>query len=126
MFRFPTDPPEPLPALQGGEHIVQLHAEWARRHATSPADASLARRVSSRAKGVGVRLTGADDRILADLVRAVDAVAARCDELSQRVSNLAMTTDDLARSLGEEVTELRTIVKRIPPSDPDRSQAPSR
>ena len=126
MFRLPTDPPEPLPAVRGSEHIVGLHTRWALRDAKTPTDASLAQRVRSRAQGVAARLTGADDRFLADLVRAVDAVAARCDELSERVRNVTVTTDDLARSLGEEVTELRAAVDRIARPDPDRPQAPSR
>ena len=44
-------------------------------------------------------------------MRAVDAVAERCDELSERAANLEVIVDDLARILGEEVTQLRAAVE---------------
>jgi tetrahydromethanopterin S-methyltransferase subunit B len=50
---------------------------------------------------------------MGDVVRAVDAVAQRCDELSERITRLSTVTDDLAGSLSEEVTELRTIVEHL-------------
>jgi tetrahydromethanopterin S-methyltransferase subunit B len=50
---------------------------------------------------------------MGDVVRAVDAVAQRCDELSERVTRLSTITDDVASSLSEEVSELRTIVEHL-------------
>ena len=55
---------------------------------------------------------GADHLFLGDLVRAVDAIAARCDELSERVANLEVIADDLARAFGQEITQLRAAVER--------------
>jgi hypothetical protein len=121
MFRLPTDPPEHLQSLRAGDQITRLHTEWARRRAASPKTDSVGTRVRSRVKVFAAQVTGADDRrFLGDLVRAVDAVAIRCDELSERVSNLATTLDDLARSLSEEVTQLRATVDSIAVPDPDR------
>jgi hypothetical protein len=52
--------------------------------------------------------------MLGDLIRAIDAVATRCDELSDRVSSLEVSVDDMARILGEEVTRLRAAVEQSP------------
>jgi tetrahydromethanopterin S-methyltransferase subunit B len=56
---------------------------------------------------------GGHGELLADLIRAIDAIAARCDELSGRVEKLEVVADDLARVLGEEVTHLRAAVERM-------------
>jgi tetrahydromethanopterin S-methyltransferase subunit B len=61
-----------------------------------------------------LRLTGGTDhRYIGDVIRAVDIIALRCDELSERVTQLAMSADDVARVLCEEVTELRAVVERL-------------
>jgi hypothetical protein len=122
MFRRPSDPPEPLPPLRSNEHIVRLHTEWARLHAT-PADAERPYgRLRAKVRSVTRRLVGAaDHQLLGDVVRAVDAIAGRCDELSERVGNLELTADDLARSLGQEVTQLRASVERTTGQDPGTS-----
>jgi hypothetical protein len=113
MFRAPTDPPEPLPPLRADEPMVRLHLEWARMHETS-VSTTLRSRLRARTRAVKLRLSGAlSDRYMGDVVRAVDAVAQRCDELSERITRLSTITDDLASSVSEEVTELRTIVEHL-------------
>jgi hypothetical protein len=89
-------------------------------HRTAPKTASFGDRVGSRAKSMFARVTrGSDLDFLGDLVRAVDEVAARCDELSERLNILTITADDLARSLGEEVTQLRAAVSCSASPGPD-------
>jgi len=113
MFRRPSDPPAPLPSLRSNEHIVKLHTEWARLHAMSAASQAPGARLRAKTRSAVSRLLGtADHQLLGDVVRAVDAVAVRCDELSERVGNLELTSDDLARSLGEEIARLRASVER--------------
>jgi ABC-type transporter Mla subunit MlaD len=112
MFRRPSDPPDPLPPLRASDEVVRLHTEWARVHAASDEGHALAG-LRSRARVVASMAGGADHRLLGDLIRAIDAIAARVDELSERVDNLATTTDDLARSLSEEVSALRGTVQRM-------------
>jgi tetrahydromethanopterin S-methyltransferase subunit B len=74
-----------------------------------------------------LRLTVAvSDRYLSDVIRAVDAVALRCDELSERVAQLSTITDDLARAVSEEVTELRSVVEELRRDDPSTPQSPNR
>lgn len=122
MFRRPSDPPEPLPPLAGSEHIAGLHSEWARLDATPGAGAPLGARIRQRARAATFHVARrATAELLADLVRAVDAVAVRCDELSGRVERLEAVTDDLARLLGEEVTQLRAAVQRMEADRPESS-----
>ncbi len=123
MFRRPTDPPAPLPPVRGGEQIVQMHVECARLHEASDETTSFARHLRARASSIASRVGGRDRRFLGFVVRAVDDVATRCDELSQRVADLAISLDDLARTLGEEVTQLRAIVESTPPADPEKPRS---
>jgi hypothetical protein len=119
MFRRPSDPPEPLPPLRASENIVKLHTEWARLHAAPTEDEALATRLGTKARSIASRvIAGADHQLLGDVVRAIDAIAARCDELAERVANLELTADDLARTLGEEVTQLRAAVERVTRTEP--------
>lgn len=127
MFRRPSDPPEPLPSLRSNQHIVRLHTEWARLHATPTASQAPSARVRAKARSAFSRLVGtADHQLLGDVVRAVDAVAARCDELSERVGDLGLTSDDLARSLGQEITQLRASLERSIGTESGTSTPPTR
>jgi hypothetical protein len=55
---------------------------------------------------------GTHPELLAGIIRAVDAIAARCDELSDQLSQLQEMLDDASGILGEEVTRLRAVVER--------------
>jgi hypothetical protein len=103
-----------------------MHLEWERQFAT-PADAAafgprLRRRVRSAASKIMGR---ADGEFLADLVRAVDTVAARCDEISERLVTIEIVVDDLARILGEEITQLRADIQRTAVRDKGTSPSPN-
>ena len=101
---------------------MTLHTEWARLHAERAETEALGTRLRNRTRSVTSRIVGrADHRFLGDLVRAVDAIAARCDELSERVANLEHISDDTARVLGQELTQLRAAVERIGLADRGKS-----
>lgn len=113
MFRRPSDAPEPLVPLRTGETITAVHSEWARLYTPTDTPASLRQRLGRRVRSLSARVgLGYDPKFVGDLVRALDTVAGRCDELADRVSNLEMTIDDLSGVLGEEVTRLRAAVAR--------------
>jgi hypothetical protein len=102
-----------------------MHTEWARLDAAPGNTASVGVRLRVKARSAAARVTGnADRHFLADLVRAVDAVAARCDELSERVGKLEVVADDLARILGEEITQLRAAVERMADRESGTSTSP--
>jgi hypothetical protein len=65
---------------------------------------------------------GYDPNFVGELVRALDAIAVRCDQLADRVSDLEMSIDDLSGALGEEVTRLRAAVDRTSPGSSARRE----
>ena len=126
MFQAPTDPVEPLPPLRANEAMVRLHAEWARMHEASISSSARPRwRTLIRAVRLRLKIA-ANGRYIGDVVRAVDAVALRCDELSERIAQLSSITDDLARAVSQEVTELRTVVEQLKPHNPNTTQSSNR
>ena len=113
MFHRPSDPPEPSPPIRGSDQIVSLHTEWARVHADPAETPTLSGRLRKSVRSIAWRVShGADHRLLGDLVRAVDAIAVRCDELSERVVHLEASLDEVARILGSELTQLRADVEK--------------
>ena len=126
MFRRPTDPPGPLPALRGAGAVATMHLEWERQFATSAYAAALGPRLRRRVRSAASKIMGGTDgEFLADLVRAVDTVAARCDEISERLVTMEIVVDDLARILGEEITQLRAEVQRTAVRDKGTSPSPN-
>lgn len=117
MFSRPTDAPDPLPPLRGSEHVEALHREW--QHLNAPAagaDAEPWRRLGRRARRyVNRGLGSADHDVVADLIRAVDAVSARCDELAERLSAQQVIVAEMADIFSEELTRIRSA--SAPPPD---------
>ena len=112
MFSRPSDPPEPPLPIRNSDHIVILHREWARSHTKPDDTTTLAGRLGKRARTIVSRLrNGTHDRLLGDLIRAVDALAMRSDELSERVANLEVIVNDVARILGSELTRIRAEIE---------------
>lgn len=113
MFQRPTDPPD-LPApLCAGDEIGRLHTEWARMHPAAGDTDITAGRLRNRVTTVAQIARGADHRLIGDLIRAVDAIAARVDELSERVNTHATTTHDVARVLSEELSQLKADLREM-------------
>ncbi len=126
MFRRPPIRPIPSRRSRGSDLIVTLHTEWARMHAEPTEGEALGPRMRNRTRSVTSRFVGgADHRFLGDLIRAVDAIATRCDELSARVANMEVVADDLARVSGQEITQLRAAVESIAEPDVQGRSPPS-
>jgi hypothetical protein len=109
MLPRPSEAPEPLEPVRSSETLTRLHAVWSRMHAgVQPSPGS---RVKRAIRTAARRAIGpVDDELSGDLIRAVDALAARCDELSQRLAAQEELTAELTASLGQEVTRLRAAV----------------
>ena len=109
MFRRAADVHDPLPPVRQTEDVVKLHREWI-RISTPQAGQSGALwprlvRVVRRIVGKG---HGAVDReMIADLIRAIDAVAARCDVIADRLDHQNVVVNDAVTIFGEELTRLR-------------------
>jgi hypothetical protein len=109
MFQRAADVHDPLPPIRQADDVVKLHREWV-RISTQPALPSSAlwprlvrvvRRVTNRGPGA------VDREMIADLIRAIDAVAARCDVIADRLDHQNIVVNDAVTIFGEELTRLR-------------------
>jgi hypothetical protein len=124
MFTRPSDAPDLLPPIHGDERVATLHRQWL-RSTTTPTGEGGARwhrfhHLMGRIAHLG---SGSLDReLIGDLIRAVDAVAARCDEISERLAQQQTVLDDAVTILGEELTRLRAesapLLGRAPEPSP--------
>ncbi len=115
MFSRPTDVPEVLPPIRGSELLSIVHTKWAGAHTPAEVPVTSAwHKLLRRSRRVGARVMGRrDHELLGDLIRAVDAVAARCDDLAARVETLTTNVDDMARAYGEDITQARADLERL-------------
>jgi hypothetical protein len=108
MFARQSDVPDPLPSVRHSGHMAKLHREWDVVAATAPPDGSSPRdRIVRTTRRIVHGPNGVTDVMLADMIRALDAVAERCDEISERLTHLQIVVDDVATIFGEELTRLR-------------------
>jgi hypothetical protein len=110
MFRRAADVHEVLPPVREADDVVKLHREWI-RISMPPAGQSSALwpRLVRRVRQITRRGPGAVDReMIADLIRAIDAVAARCDVIADRLDHQNVVVNDAITIFGEELTRLRT------------------
>jgi hypothetical protein len=114
MYSRPTEAPQTTLPIRDKEEILKLHSEWARTHGALQANNSKARRVLTKARSIAHHALGyRNDDIVADLIRAADVIATRCDELSDRITRQEIVVGELAKTLGEEITRVRVEVARI-------------
>jgi len=109
MFQRQSDVPDPMPSVRHGEQVATLHREWIR--ITTPAaeqGRSLRQRLGAMVRRIASRFPGSvDQAFIADMIRAIDAVAARCDEISDRLQHQHIVLDDTVTIFGEELTRIR-------------------
>jgi hypothetical protein len=109
MFQRASDVHDPLPPIRQADDVVKLHREWI-RISTAPAGQSIALwpRLVRLLRRATTRGPGAVDReMIADLIRAIDAVAARCDVIADRLDHQNVVVNDAVTIFGEELTRLR-------------------
>jgi hypothetical protein len=109
MFQRAADVHDLLSPIRQADDVVKLHREWI-RISTPPAGqpTSLWSRLVRVMRRVANRGPGAIDReMIADLIRAIDAVAARCDVIADRLDHQNIVVNDAVTIFGEELTRLR-------------------
>jgi hypothetical protein len=127
MFRRAADVHEPLPPVREADDVVKLHREWI-RISMPPAGQStgLWPRLVGRLRRITRRAPGAVDReMIADLIRAIDAVAARCDVIADRLDHQNVVVNDAVTIFGEELTRLRAESAAAPGDGGAQSPSPS-
>jgi len=126
----PTAPDEPVDdaaPVRQADDVVKLHREWVR---ISTPQAGQSRALWSRlvrvARRIASRGPGAVDReMIADLIRAIDAVAARCDVIADRLDHQNVVVNDAVTIFGEELTRLRAESAPVLGDDGGPSPSPS-
>jgi hypothetical protein len=114
MFDLPADPPPALSPIRGSAEIATIHKRWSQMATGTPLAASRWSSILHKTRSLMNRLLGRSDHdFLADLTRAIDAVAARCDEISDQLARQQILAHNIAESLGEEVTRLRASVAQL-------------
>jgi hypothetical protein len=63
--------------------------------------------------------------MIADLIRAIDAVAARCDVIADRLDHQNVVVNDAVTIFGEELTRLRAASAPAPGDAGPLSPSPS-
>jgi hypothetical protein len=109
MFQRAADVHDLLPPVRQADDLVKLHTEWI-RISMPPAGQSTALwpRLTRAVRRVAKRGPGPVDReMIADLIRAIDAVAARCDVIADRLDHQNIVVNDAVTIFGEELTRLR-------------------
>jgi len=109
MFRRAADVHDPLPPVRQAEDVVKLHREWIRISTPQAAQSgALWPRLVRVVRRMVGRGPGAVDReMIADLIRAIDVVAARCDVIADRLDHQNVVVNDAVTIFGEELTRLR-------------------
>jgi hypothetical protein len=112
MFTRPSDVSDPFTPLRHSAEIAKLHREWIVR-IVPPAKPSAGQRAIRVVRRMANRAGSVDREIIADVIRAIDALANRCDELSDRLEHQHIVLDDAVTILGEEITRLRAGSKPL-------------
>jgi hypothetical protein len=109
MFQRASDVPDPMPSVRHGEQVATLHRKWV---GVAEVVAGETTSFRDRAGRVLRRLTGRGsfgiDRVMmSDIIRAIDAVAQRCDDISERLAHQDVLVNDVVTIFGEELTRIR-------------------
>jgi hypothetical protein len=119
MFSQPTEALEPLVAVRSDPALTVLHTQWADRQAAASMTVPTWRRATRKVRRTLARLGGVvDHETTGDLIRALDVLATRVDEISGRVARHDAIAAELAGVLGQELSRLRALLESQPVSDP--------
>ncbi len=128
--------PLPLPApLKDSEVVASLHLEWARLagagqgaappgagdggDATGSAGSGVRAKVRARVVAAARADAAADRALIGDLIRAVDSVARRVDEITGRVGNLELLVQEVLDRLSEDLVRVQAALGRLDDSPHD-------
>jgi hypothetical protein len=134
LLRHPPGADAPLAPVHQGDEIAAVHRDWARAHADEqdrPAGGgdgllggALARaraRAASVAAEAVLPAQQADRALIGDLVRVVDTLARRVDDIGDRLVALEQLVEELVVVTGEDLARIRAAL--LPGAD--RAERPS-
>jgi hypothetical protein len=108
MLRHAIDAAPPLDPVRPGTAVTSMHQTWARVDAAGGReDTGVRRRVARLVPGPSSQALRDDRMLIGELIRAADALAARCDELADRVMALEGALAEVVEVFGADLTRLR-------------------
>jgi hypothetical protein len=120
MLRHPPGVGDPLPSIQAGDEVSAIHRDWAQLHAPGNmmpgGDPHKGLRSAVRARLAAVTAAAsrpaheADRALIGDLIRAVDALAARVDVLGGRVLALEALVEEVVLVTSQDLAQVRAAV----------------
>ena len=117
LLRGSITPPDPLPPVRQDPAVVEMHARWADPVAPADGATGVAGRVrSSLTTAVEhvARSAQAEQRaLIGTLIRAIDTVAARNDQLEARVHHLETLLEEVVTVLSEDLTQVRSALGAV-------------
>lgn len=107
MLHHAFDAAPHLDPVRTTDTVTSMHQTWA-RVATGDAERSASRgKVGRLLEGLSAQAVRDDRTMLGELIRATDALAARCDELADRVMALEGALAEMVDVFGADLTRLR-------------------
>ena len=128
-------PPDPLSPIRQETAIVEMHQRWANQSAavTTPAPSAgptTTVRLRALLKGAVNRTrlsVRGDPELTASLIRAVDALAVRSDEMAERLHQLQSLVEEVVLVVSEDLVQIRATLEASggPASDGPASGEPA-
>jgi len=106
LLARPADVPPPLDPLRDASAIRSLHSEWARLHGAPATPVTQWKRVTRKLRQT-LALGSTDRELIGALIRGVDLIAARCDEIADRLAATEVLTSEVTNSFGRDITHVR-------------------
>jgi hypothetical protein len=118
LLRHPPGAGTPLPSVHHGQELATVHHGWASVHDDETEGAGEGRRGGSRmwarvrAHVVAAALPAqrADRALIGDLIRAVDALGQRVDEVGTRLVFLEELVEELVVVTSDDITRIRAAI----------------
>ena len=126
LLARPAAPPTPLPPVHGSEEVAVLHLHWSQltQHGRTFEDeapgpgtrtpagvrAKVRARVATAATDAARTAQQRDRELIGDLIRAVDLVARRLDDVASRVAHMEALVQDVVETVSEDLTRLRVAL----------------
>jgi hypothetical protein len=124
LLRSPLPDHDPIDPLREHSDVIAMHAQWQKFDSKDRTDRrqrashGLRARLRDRiAKGYSQSMKDSERDSLAltaDIIRAVDAVAGRCDALASRIQTLEESLREVVDTLGADLVQLRATLESMP------------
>ena len=106
MLRHAVDAGPRIEPIRSDAAVAAMHQTWAQM-AEGNARASGTRGRMAKLVGGSSAGHGDDRALIGDVIRAADALAARCDELAERIVALEGALAEMIEVFGADLTRLR-------------------